>query len=131
MDAKKYIEKYNLTDEQWMYLNHSANVEEILEDGALMGAILHYSKNAITQNPFYKFLEIIHWVKDNDYVHISDLKTLDRYYNMHIVDYLLSPKGEYYTGIKAKDEEDLAKRIGVKNKNFTYDYFRKLIINMY
>ena len=131
MDAKKYIEMYNLTEEQWEYLSHAEIIEEIIEDKALMDSILQFSKNAITKNPFYKFFEIIHWVKDNDYVDITDLDTLDKYYKMHIVDYLLSPKGEYYTGVKAKDHDDLAKRIGVKNKNFTYDFFRQLIVNMY
>ena len=50
---------------------------------------------------------------------------------MHIIEYLLSPKGEMFTGIKASDDEELAKGIGVKNKHFGYSAFRKLIANMY
>ncbi len=53
MDPKKHIEMYNLTDEQWEYLSHAEIIAEIIEDKALMDAILHFSNNAITKNPFY------------------------------------------------------------------------------
>ena len=76
------------------------------------------------------FFEILLWVKDNDYVHYTDVLTLDRYYKMYIMDYLLSPKGEYYTGVKASSSEELAEKIGIENKDFNYDFFRQLIVNM-
>ena len=131
MTTEQYKEWFKLTDEQWDYLNQCQGFAERKRDYALMEAIVLYSKNAETQNPYYKFFEVLDWVQKNNYVHITDLETLDKYYKMHIIEYLLSPKGEMFTGIKASDDEELAKGIGVKNKQFDYSAFRKLIANMY
>lgn len=131
MTNEQYKEWFGLNDEQWQYLNHCRGFVERKGDYALMEAIVLFSKNAETQNPYYKFFEVLDWVQMNNYVHISDLETLDEYYKMHIIEYLLSPKGEMFTGIKATTQEDLANGIGEKNKQFDYSAFRKLISNLY
>ena len=107
MTNEQYKEWFGLNDEQWQYLNHCRGFVE------------------------HKFFEVLDWVQMNNYVHISDLETLDEYYKMHIIEYLLSPKGEMFTGIKATTQEDLANGIGEKNKQFDYSAFRKLISNLY
>lgn len=131
MTTEQYKEWFGVTDEQWSYLNQCHSFAEHKDDYALLEAIVLYSKNSETQNPFYKFFEVLDWVHKNNYVHITDLETLDKYYKMNIIEYLLSPKGEMFTGIKASTDEELAKGIGDKNKQFDYSAFRKLIANMY
>lgn len=131
MTTEQYKEWFGLNDEQWLYLNLCRGFAERKGDYALMEAIVLFSKNAKTQNPYIKFFEVLDWVQMNNYVHITDLETLDEYYNLHIIEYLLSPKGEMFTGIKASTQEELAKGIGKKNKQFDYSAFRKLISNMF
>lgn len=129
MTEHEYKERFKLTDSEWHYLFHCDGFKEFKDDYSLIEAIVTFGKNAETQNPYYKFFEVLLWVKDNDYVHYTDVLTLDRYYKMHMMDYLLSPKGEYYTGLKASSSEELAEKIGIENKDFNFDYFRQLIVN--
>ena len=124
--------KYDLNDEQWAYLKGATEIEKVIGNKPLMEAILHYSENAITQNPYYKFFEVLSWVRDADRVHFNDLATLDRYYpNMHAIDFLLTPTGKYFTGVNAQSKEQLEKLIGAANTRFTYDYLCQLIISLH
>ena len=124
--------KYDLNDEQWAYLKGATEIEKVIGNKPLMEAILHYSENAITQNPYYKFFEVLSWVRDADRVHFNDLATLDRYYpNMHAIDFLLTPTGKYFTGANAQSKEQLEMLIGAANTRFTYDYLCQLIISLH
>lgn len=124
--------KYGLNDEQWAYLKGATEIEKVIGNKPLMEAILHYSENAITQNPYYKFFEVLSWVRDADRVHFNDLVTLDRYYpTLHAIDFLLSPTGKYFTGAIAQSKEQLEKLIGAANTRFTYDYLCQLIISLH
>ena len=124
--------KYDLNDEQWAYLKGATEIEKVIGNKPLMEAILHYSENAITQNPYYKFFEVLSWVRDADRVHFNDLVTLDRYYpTMHAIDFLLTPTGKYFTGVVAHDREELSKLIGYENNRFDYDYLCQLIITLH
>lgn len=124
--------KYDLNDEQWAYLKGAAGIEKVIGNKPLMEAILHFAQEGITENPYYKFFEVLSWVRDADCVHFNDLETLDRYYpTMHVIDFLLTPKGKYFTGTTAQSKEQLEKLIGMSNKRFTYDYLCQLIITLH
>ena len=66
MTEQQYKEWFKLTDEQWDYLNQCQGFAERKGDYALMEAIVLYSKNAETQNPYYKFFEVLDWVQKNN-----------------------------------------------------------------
>lgn len=124
--------KYDLNDEQWAYLKGAAGIEKVIGNKPLMEAILHFAQESITENPYYKFFEVLSWVRDAGYVHLNDLETLDRYYpTMHAIDFLLNPTGKYFTGTTAQSKEQLEKLIGMSNKRFTYDYLCQLIITLH
>lgn len=124
--------KFDLNDEQWAYLKGAAGIEKVIGNKPLMEAILHFAQDAITENPYYKFFEVLSWVRDADRVHLNDLETLDRYYpTMYAIDFLLTPKGRYFTGATAQSKEQLEKLIGLANPRFTYDYLCQLIITLH
>lgn len=124
--------KYDLNDEQWAYLKEATEIEKVIVNKPLMEAILHFAQQCITQNPYYKFFEVLSWVRDADHVHFNDLVTLDRYYpNMHAIDFLLTPTGKYFTGANAQSKEQLEKLIDAANTRFTYDYLCQLIISLH
>ena len=124
--------KYDLNDEQWVYLKGVAGIEKVIGNKPLMEAILHFAQESITENPYYKFFEVLSWVRDADCVHFNDLETLDRYYpTMRAIDFLLTPTGKYFTGTTAQSKEKLEKLIGMSNKRFTYDYLCQLIITLH
>ena len=124
--------KYDLNDEQWAYLKGAAEIEKVIGNKPLMEAILHFAQEGITENPYYKFFEVLSWVRDANCVHLNDLETLDRYYpTMHAIDFLLTPIGKYFTGTTAQSKEQLEKLIGVANTRFTYDYLCQLIISLH
>ena len=124
--------KYDLNDEQWAYLKGAAGIEKVIGNKPLMEAILHFAQEGITENPYYKFFEVLSWVRDADCVHFNDLETLDRYYpTMRAIDFLLTPTGKYFIGTTAQSKEQLEKLIGMSNKRFTYDYLCQLIITLH
>lgn len=127
-----YKVRFNLTDEQWAYLKGAAEVEKVISNELLMEAILHFAEESITQNPYYKFFEVLSWVRDAKCVHFNDLETLDRYYpTLHAIDFLLTPTGGYFTGANAQSKEQLEKLVGRSNRRFTYDRLCQLIISLH
>lgn len=127
-----YKVRFNLTDEQWAYLKGAAEVEKVISNELLMEAILHFAEAGITQNLYYKFFEVLSWVRDAKCVHFNDLETLDRYYpTLHAIDFLLTPMGRYFTGATVQSKEQLEKLVGVANTRFNYSRLCQLIISLH
>ena len=59
MHEQLYIDKYSLTEVQGRYLHHIVGIKDVLDDEPFMRAILHFCETADTQNPYYKFFEIL------------------------------------------------------------------------
>ena len=126
---KYYLTKYGITEEDW---NEMA-IRGYLDDYPVLITLLEFAKNCKLQNPYYKFFEVLRNVEIRDKVLISDLETLDEYYNMNLVEKLLKNHCycEYYTGCAPSKKEYLAGFLKSEYSTFDYDKFHRYLSSMY
>lgn len=119
------LKAYNVPEENMIYLRSSW----ILEDLPLLETLLKYAGNCETQNPYYKYIEIVERVKACDKVYIQDLETLDDYYKMNLVKKFLSDPvlSENYTGGAFKQKRQLASYLKGRYSRFDYVAFHNFL----
>lgn len=130
MTDDEYKKWLKLTDEQWGYLKVCNGFERRREDTPLIAAIVRFCKYAKTQNPYYKFFDILNDIELRDYVLYRDLMKLETTFKKPIFAYILNGKAENYIGSWPRNMEYLRKCIGKHNKTFNYDMFCKFIISL-
>ena len=126
---KYYLTKYGITEEDW---NEMA-IRGYLDDYPVLKTLLEFAKKSKLQNPYYKFFEVLKNVEVRDKVLISDIETLDQYYNMNLVNKLLKNHSycEYYTGCAPSIKKYLADHLNSKYSKFNYDMFHRFLSSMY
>ena len=128
MNDQFYIGKYNFTEDQWRYLHLIVGIEDILDDEPFMRAILRFCETAETQNPYYKFFEILFSIKDTDRITLWDLETLDDYYHRAVMESLANGLALQCFGLNANSKSKIKYALGIKKNNINYDCFRNLIL---
>ena len=125
----RYKQRFHVSDDNWKGLESS----KVLDDDAILETLFHYSSNCRLENPFYKFIEILHQVEKRDKVFIEDLESLDKYYNMGLVNKLLTKPGisEYYIGGAFREKEMLARYLKGNYSRFDYIGFHNFLSGLY
>lgn len=126
---KYYLHEYGITEEKWDFMAGMG----YLNDMGLIKTLLEFAKNSKLHNPYYKFFDVLREVKARDKVLISDLETLDKYYQMGLINKLLNNHSycEYYTGAAPTEKSYLAKFLKSKFSIFDYNSFYEFLSNMY
>ena len=125
MNCDSLLKQFNVCEEKRSYLRSM----KIAEDFSLLKTLLTFADNCETQNPYYKFEEVLDRVEACDQVYIHDLETLDEYYKMNLVDRLLSDPmlSEYYTGGAFTQKRRLASYLKGQFSKFDYYNFRRFL----
>ena len=129
LKKEQYSKRFRYARDKWNLLESSG----ILDDDAILETLFHFATKCNLENPFYKFIEVLHQVEDRDKVLIEDLETLDEYYKMGLITRLLTHAGisEYYTGAAFRDKKLLARHLKGKYSRFDYIKFHNFLSGLY
>lgn len=124
-----FLKQHNVTDEQREMLSSLG----ILDDDTILVTLLKLAEKTDAPNPYYKFVEVLRQVEKRDKVLISDLESLDEYYDENLVKELLTNHeiSEYYTGGAFREKSQLAKYLNSEYSTFDYESFHKYLSGLY
>ena len=129
MTPEEYQKVLGITSDQYFYLDIRMN-GIYKDDIVLLNAVIRHSRNARTQNPYYKFFDVFDWVRMEGLLNYNHLETIDEYYKINIIDQLISGKAKEFFGIDVNTKSKLKAALKVKKNNINFDALRKLLVNI-
>ena len=82
MTPEEYQKILGITADQYFYLDIRMN-GIYKDDIVLLNAVIRHSRNARTQNPYYKFFDVFDWVRMEGLLNYNHLETIDEYYEIN------------------------------------------------